>query len=253
MSAMPKMTGSQKNHLLAALSTETQDRLQPHLELVHLPRGAVLHGSGEKPRYSYFPMDAIIAKLALIENGASTEVYMVGNEGLVGISAVMSGLACPMQAVVQCAGYAYRISGKRLNEEFSRHGEMMALLLRYTQALITQTAQTAMCNRHHSVDQQLSRMLLHLLDRLATNELAITQESLANMLGVRRESVTDAAGRMKHLGLIECRRGRMRVVDRPGIEKRCCECYGVVRKEVGRLLPYTASMWSHSPIPRPRV
>lgn len=245
MSAKPPKPEPTQNHLLAALSSDTRSRLLPLLELVYLTQGTILHGIGEMPCHVYFPADAIIAKQALIENGASTQVYMIGNEGMAGIAAFTGGNAMPMQAIVQSSGYAYKLTAKQLNAEFNRHGEMLILLMRYTQALITQTAQTAMCNRHHSIEQQLSRILLQTLDRISGDELHVTQESLANLLGVRRESITDAANKMKQKGLIECRRGRVRILDRPGIQKQCCECYVVVRKETDRLLPYTATMWRH--------
>lgn len=240
MRAIPLMSTLQQNHLLAALPPDTRSRLRHHLELVELPRGEVIHEMGETVSHAYFPIDAIVGILAVLENGDCTEVAMVGNEGVVGISSFMGGDAIPRQAIVRSPGYAYRLEGKWLNREFSRHGEMLVLLLRYTQTLITQTAQTAICNRHHSVDQQLSRVLLQSLDRLPGSELAITHETIATMLGVRRESITEAAGRMKQLGLIECHRGRLKVLDRPGLEQLCCECYDVVRKETERLLPHTA-------------
>ena len=242
MRAIPLMSTLQQNHLLAAIPPDSKSRLLPYLELVELPQGKVLHEMGETVRHAFFPIDAIVAILAVLENGDCTEVAMVGNEGVVGISAFMGGEAIPRQAVVRSPGYAYRLPSKWLNREFSRHGEMLVLLLRYTQALITQTAQTAICNRHHSIDQQLCRVLLQSLDRLNGDELAITHETIATMLGVRRESVTEAAGKMKQLGLIECRRGRLKILDRPGLEKLCCECYDVVRKETDRLLPLTASL-----------
>lgn len=242
MRAIPLMSTLQQNHLLAAIPPDSKSRLLPHLELVELTQGKVLHEMGETVRYAFFPIDAIVAILAVLENGDCTEVAMVGNEGVVGISAFMGGEAIPRQAVVRSPGYAYRLQSKWLNREFSRHGEMLVLLLRYTQALITQTAQTAICNRHHSIDQQLCRVLLQSLDRLGGNEIAITHETIANMLGVRRESVTEAAGKLKQLGLIECRRGKLTILDRPGVEKLCCECYDVVRRETDRLLPLTASL-----------
>lgn len=242
MRAIPLMSTLQQNHLLAAIPPDSKSRLLPHLELVELTQGKVLHEMGETVRYAFFPIDAIVAILAVLENGDCTEVAMVGNEGVVGISAFMGGEAIPRQAVVRSPGYAYRLQSKWLNREFSRHGEMLVLLLRYTQALITQTAQTAICNRHHSIDQQLCRVLLQSLDRLGGNEIAITHETIANMLGVRRESVTEAAGKMKQLGLIECRRGKLTILDRPGVETLCCECYDVVRRETDRLLPLTASL-----------
>ncbi len=245
MGAIPLMPILRQNHLLAALSADSRSRLFPYLEFVQLPRGKVIYEVGEPIHYAYFPTDAIIAIVAILENGASAEVSMVGNEGVAGISAFMGGEAIPRQAVVQNAGHAYRLPVKWLKREFARHGEMLVLLLRYTQSLITQTAQTAMCNRHHSVDQQLCRMLLQSIDRLPSDELVVTHEIIANMLGVRRESVTEAAGRMKSLGLIECRRGKVRVLDRAGLERHCCECYAVVRNEALRLLPRAATANSH--------
>lgn len=246
MNAIPPMPVPQQNHLLNALSADAGGRLYPYLELVQLPRGKVIHETGEQPRYAYFPVDAIIAEMAIIESGDSTEVSMVGNEGLVGTALFMGGESIPRQALVQSAGHAYRLLGKRLKEEFDRHGEVLHLLMRYMLSLITQTAQTAVCNRHHSIEQQLCRMLLQALDRIHGNELSVTQEEIARMLGVRRESVSDAAGRLKKTGLIECHRGRVKVLDRPGIEKRCCECYAVVRKETERLLPPP-----RNPVPSP--
>lgn len=240
-----------QNHLLAALSIDTRIRLLSYLELIPLTEGRVIHEIGETLRHVYFPTNVIVAKLNLLENGASTEVCMVGNEGVVGIAAFMGGNTIPMQAIVRSSGYAYRLPVRQLNDEFNRRGEMRTLLLRYTQALITQTAQTAMCNRHHSVDQGLCRMLLQTFDRLSGNELAFTQETISHLLGVRRESVTEAAGRMKQLGLIEYHRGKIRILDRPGLEKYCCECYAVVRKETDRLLPYTANVWRHSQVSTP--
>jgi CRP-like cAMP-binding protein len=241
MRAIPLMSTIQQNHLLAAIPADSRSRLLPHMELVELPRGQMIHDIGEKIHHAYFPIDAIIAIMAILENGDCTEVSMVGNEGVVGISSFMGGDAIPRQAVVRSPGYAYRLPATWLNREFARHGEMLSLLLRYTQALITQTAQTAICNRHHSIEQQLCRVLLQSLDRVPGDELAITHENIATMLGVRRESVTEAAGRMKSVGLIECRRGRLKVLDRPGIEALCCECYAVVKNETERLLPHTTT------------
>ncbi|MCP5346834.1 MAG: Crp/Fnr family transcriptional regulator [Gammaproteobacteria bacterium] len=231
----------QQNHLLAAISADSRSRLLPHMELVELPHGKVLHEIGKKIDYVYFPIDTIVAIVAMLENGDCTEVSMVGNEGLVGISSFMSGDTIPQQTVVRSAGYAYRIPATQLKDEFSRHGEMLSLLLSYTQTLITQTAQTAICNRHHTIEQQLCRILLQSLDRIRGDELTVTHENIATMLGVRRESVTEAAGRMKGMGLIECRRGRLKVLDRSGLESLCCECYRVVRNETERLLPRTSS------------
>jgi CRP-like cAMP-binding protein len=184
----------------------------------------------------FFPVDSIVSLLYVMENGASAEISVVGNEGLIGIALFMGGETTPSRAVVQSAGYAYRLSGRRLKDEFHRNGVMQALLLRYTQALITQMAQTAACNRHHSVDQQLCRWLLLSLDRLASNHLVMTHELIANMLGVRREGVTDAAGKLHRLGVIEYARGAITVLDRRQLEQLCCECYAAVKKETDRLL-----------------
>ena len=228
------------NLLLKALSGDARERLFPYLELVKVSRNKVLHEAGEKLRYAYFPTDAIAAIVNTTENGASTEVSMVGREGMIGIAIFMGGQVTPSRAVVQQAGSMYRLLARRLHDEFNRHGEMLALLLRYTQTLMNQTAQTAMCNRHHRIDQQLCRLMLQSLDRLSTDELMITQEHIAAMLGVRRESITEAVGRMKELGLIQCHRGKVKVLDRGGIENRSCECYSVMRKECNRLIPYSS-------------
>jgi CRP-like cAMP-binding protein len=226
-----------QNHLLNALSTEARERLFPHLELVAMPLGKVLYESGDLLRHVYFPTDCIVSLLFVMEDGASAEIAVVGNEGLIGVSLFMGGETTPSRAIVQSAGYAYRLIGQRLKDEFHRNGGMQILLLRYTQSLITQMAQTAVCNRHHSVDQQLSRWLLLSLDRLSSNELTMTQELIANMLGVRREGVTEAAGKLQKLGVIEYSRGKITVLDRPKMEQLCCECYAVVKKETDRLLP----------------
>jgi CRP-like cAMP-binding protein len=227
-----------KNYLLGALSSEVHNRIWPHLELVALPLGKVLYESGDAMRNVYFPTDSIISLLYVMENGASAEISVVGNEGLIGIALFMGGESTPSRAIVQSAGSAYRMAGQRLKDEFNRHGEMQQLLLRYTQSLITQMAQTAVCNRHHSIDQQLCRWLLLSLDRLPNNQLTMTQELIANMLGVRREGVTDAAGKLQRLGVIEYSRGHITVLDRHKLETLSCECYGVVKKETERLLPY---------------
>jgi len=229
------------NHLLAALSAEVQQRLLPFLELVPMPLGMVLYESGDTMRHAYFPTDSIVSLLYVMEDGASAEISVVGNEGLVGVALFMGGLSTPSRALVQSAGHAYRMPGQRLKDEFNRHAELMLLLLRYTQALITQMAQTAVCNRHHSIDQQLCRWLLLSLDRLPDNRLSMTQELIANMLGVRREGVTEAAGRLQKLGVIEYSRGHITVLDRPRLEALCCECYAVVKKETDRLLPYLSA------------
>ncbi len=228
-----------QNRLLAALPIEVQERLIPQLELIVLPLGKVVYESGDSLQYVYFPTDAIISLLYVMEDGASAEISVVGNEGLVGIAVFMGGESTPSRAIVQSAGHAYRLAGHRLKSEFNRHGEMMQLLLRYTQALITQMAQTAVCNRHHSIDQQLCRWLLLSLDRLPSNQLIMTQELIANMLGVRREGVTEAAGKLQKLGVIEYSRGHIEVLDRAKLEALCCECYAVVKKETDRLLAHT--------------
>jgi len=228
----------QHNHLLAALSTQTYERLEVDLELVTLPLGQSLYESGDALRHVYFPTDSIVSLLYVMENGASAEISVVGNEGLVGIAVFMGGESTPSRAIVQSAGHAYRLPGQRLKDEFNRHGELLLLMLRYTQALITQMAQTAVCNRHHTIDQQLCRWLLLSLDRLQSDQVRMTQELIANMLGVRREGVTDAAGKLQRLGIIEYSRGHIKVVDRARLEALSCECYEVVRKETERLLPY---------------
>lgn len=227
-----------QNHLLAALPGTVQERLFPHLELQHLPLGKVLYESGDAMRHVFFPTDAIISLLYVMENGASAEISVVGNEGLIGVAVFMGGESTPSRAIVQSAGSVYRLSGQRIKDEFNRHGEMLQLMLRYTQALITQMAQTAVCNRHHSIDQQLCRWLLLSLDRLPSNQLTMTQELIANMLGVRREGVTEAAGKLQKQGVIEYSRGRITVLDRARLEELSCECYAVVKKETDRLLPY---------------
>ena len=227
-----------QNHLLGALPTSDYERLAPHLELISMKLGDVLYESGAKLRHVYFPTTSIVSLLYVMEDGASAEIAIVGNEGILGISLFMGGDTTPSRAVVQSAGYGFRLKAELLKNEFGRFGQTMQLLLRYTQALITQMAQTAVCNRHHSVDQQLCRWLLLSLDRLASNELVMTQELIANMLGVRREGVTEAAGNLQNAGLIRYRRGRITVLDRPGLEARSCECYQVVKTEFDRLLPY---------------
>lgn len=235
---MPEDCIPQQNHLLAALPGDVQQRLFSHLEHVHLPLGQVLYESGESVRHVYFPTDSIISLLNVMESGASAEISVVGNEGLVGISLFMGGESTPSRAVVQSGGYAYRLQGQRLKDEFNRHGEMLVLMLRYTQALITQMSQTAVCNRHHSIDQQLCRWLLLSLDRLPGNQLTMTQELIANMLGVRREGVTEAAGKLQRQGVIEYSRGHITVLNRKRLEQMSCECYAVVKKETDRLLSY---------------
>jgi CRP-like cAMP-binding protein len=226
-----------QNRLLAALSAAEQERIFPHLRRVAMPLGKVLYESGDLLRHVYFPIDSIVSLLYVLSDGASAEISVVGNEGLIGIALFMGGETTPSRAIVQSAGYAYRLVGQHLKNEFHRNGELQLLLLRYTQALITQMAQTAVCNRHHSVDQQLCRWLLLSLDRLSSNELTMTQELIANMLGVRREGVTQAASKLQKLGVIHYIRGRITVLNRPKLERLCCECYAVVKKESDRLLP----------------
>ena len=227
-----------QNHLLAALPPPEFERFRPHLEVTRLALGQVLYESGAELRYVYFPTDSIISLLYVLADGASAEIAVVGNDGLIGIALFMGGETTPNRAVVQSAGYAYRLRGQLLKEEFNRAGELQHLLLRYTQALFTQMSQTAVCNRHHSVDQQLCRWLLLSLDRLPSNDLIMTQELMANMLGVRREGVTEAASKLQKAGLIHYNRGHITVIDRPGLEARSCECYQVVKTEFDRLLPY---------------
>ena len=226
------------NHLLAALPAEVFDRLLPDLKPVTMPLGKVIYESGAELEHVYFPVPScIVSMLYVMADGASAEIAVVGDEGMVGIALFMGGGTTPSRALVQSAGQAFQLKGNALKKEFERHSELQHLLLRYTQALITQMSQTAVCNRHHSVDQQLCRWLLLSLDRLSTNELTMTQELIANMLGVRREGVTEAAGKLQALGLIYYSRGRITVLDRPGLEARVCECYAVVKKEYDRLLP----------------
>jgi CRP-like cAMP-binding protein len=215
------------------------ERVLPQLELVPLPLGLAVYESGRGQGYVYFPTDSIVSMLYVMEDGSSAEIAVVGNDGLVGIALFMGGETTSSRAVVQSAGYGYRLRAAALKKEFERGGELQHLLLRYTQALITQMAQTAVCNRHHSVEQQLCRWLLLSLDRLASNELRMTQELIANMLGVRREGVTEAAGKLQKDGLITYTRGNITVIDRPALEKRVCECYAVVKKEMDRLLPHS--------------
>jgi CRP-like cAMP-binding protein len=225
------------NGLLAALPAAEWGRWQPLLEFVHLPLGQVLYESGRTLSHVYFPTTAIVSLLYVMENGSSAEIAVVGNEGLVGISLFMGGGSTPSRAVVQSAGVGFRLRSAVVKEEFDHSHPVMHLLLRYTQALITQMSQTAVCNRHHSLDQQLCRWLLLSLDRLTGNELVMTQELIANMLGVRREGVTEAALSLQKSGLIRYVRGRITVLDRPGLEQRTCECYDVVKREYDRLLP----------------
>jgi CRP-like cAMP-binding protein len=234
---MPISAEPRKNFLLAALPDPEWRCWQSSLERVDMPLGQVLYESGAALSHVYFPTTSIVSLLYVMENGASAEIAVVGNEGVVGISLFMGGESTPSRAVVQSAGLGYRLKAQLMKDEFNRAGPVLHLLLRYTQALITQMAQTAACNRHHSLDQQLCRWLLLSLDRLRTNELAMTQELIANMLGVRREGVTEAALKLQQAGLISYARGHISVLDRPGLEKRTCECYAVVKKEYDRLLP----------------
>jgi CRP-like cAMP-binding protein len=226
------------NLLLAALPAEVFDRLLPNLKPIALPLGKVIYESGVELDHVYFPVPGcIISMLYVMTDGSSAEIAVVGDEGMVGIALFMGGDSTPSRALVQSAGQAFQLKGNELKKEFERHSGLQHLLLRYTQALITQMSQTAVCNRHHSVEQQLCRWLLLSLDRLATNELTMTQELIANMLGVRREGVTEAAGKLQAQGLIRYSRGRITVLDRPGLERQVCECYAVVKKEYDRLLP----------------
>jgi CRP-like cAMP-binding protein len=236
----PVRGNGHKNHLLDALPRDDYSRLKAQLELVPMALGEVLYEPGARLKYVYFPTTAIVSLLYVMEDGASAEIAVVGNEGVLGISLFMGGDTTPSHAVVQSAGHGVRLKAQLLKDEFARFGPMMHLLLRYTQALITQMSQTAVCNRHHSVDQQLCRWLLLSLDRLESGELAMTQELIANMLGVRREGVTEAAGKLQKAGLIHYQRGKITVLDRPGLEARVCECYEVVKAEFDRLLPYVA-------------
>lgn len=239
---MPSPHTPKKNHFLAALPPDVYARLLPHLELIAMPLGWVLYDSGAHLQYLYFPTTSIVSLLYVMENGgASGEVAITGSEGLVGISLFMGGESTPSRAVVQSAGNGYRLMSSILKTEFALFGQFAHSALRYTQALITQMAQTAVCNRHHSVDQQLCRWLLLSLDRLPSNELHMTQELIANMLGVRREGVTEAAGKLQAAGLIHYHRGRITVLDRAGLEVRSCECYQVVKRECDRLLPHVAT------------
>ncbi|MFZ6768616.1 Crp/Fnr family transcriptional regulator [Undibacterium sp. Di26W] len=225
-----------QNHLLAALPHAEFERIAVHLELVTMPLGQALYEAGATLNYVYFPTTSIVSLLYVLENGASAEIAIVGNEGILGISLFMGGETTPSRAVVQCAGFGYRLQSQFLKDEFNRAGPFLRLLLRYTQALIAQMTQTAVCNRHHSIEQQLCRWLLLSLDRLPSDSVSMTQELIANMLGVRREGVTGAAGNIQRLGLINYSRGKIDVIDRPGLEKVVCECYAVVKHEFDRLL-----------------
>lgn len=225
------------NYLLRKLPDEVKQRIFPHLELVPLELGQVISEAGSKLRHVYFPTDSIISLLYVMENGASAEIAVVGNDGMVGVALFMGGESTTSRAVVQSAGSAYRLFGQRLKDEFNRHGALLYLLLRYSQVLLTQMAQTAVCNRHHSIEQQLCRWLLLSIDRLPQDHLDMTQELIANMLGVRREGVTDAAGKLQKLGMINYSRGHIEVMNRSLLEDHCCECYAVVKQESERLMP----------------
>jgi CRP-like cAMP-binding protein len=236
----PEMNDPKSNRLLAALPGDDYDALLPYVEPVHLTLGAPLYESGGAQGHVYFPTSSIVSLIYVLEDGASAEIAVTGCEGLVGIALFMGGETTPSRAVVQSAGEGYRLRAAVLKRKFQAGGALQLLLLRFTQALITQMTQTAVCNRHHSVDQQLCRWLLLSLDRLPASELVMTQELIANMLGVRREGVTEAAGKLQAAGLIEYRRGRITVLDRAGLEARVCECYAVVKTEYDRLLPQPA-------------
>jgi CRP-like cAMP-binding protein len=233
---MPHSPHPEQNHLLAQLGPEERERIYPHLQLVAMPLGKVLYESGDPLHYVYFPIDCIVSLLYLMKDGAGGEISMVGNEGIVGVALYLGGDSTPSRAVVQCAGNAYELKGEFLKREFRQQAQAQIALLRYTQALLTQMAQIAVCNRHHSVDQNLCRWLLFSLDRLPSNQMNITQEHIANVLGVRREGVTAAAAKLQQLGVIEYARGRITVIDRPQLERFACECYGVVKKETDRLV-----------------
>ena len=242
----------QQNHLLGALSPEVQSRLFPYLELVPLPLRAVMYESGLAMRHVYFPTDSIVSLQYAMISGESTAILVVGNEGLLGVSLLMGGESTPSRSLVQSAGYAYRLPRSKVKAEFRRHGQLLILMLRYTQALITQVAQTAVCNRHHSIGQQLCRWLLLSMDRLSHSHLTMTQEFIANMLGVRREGVTVAAAKLRQLGVIAYSRGMIKVLDRSKLETLSCECYGVVKKETEMLLndlPQRALMTNNASIP----
>jgi CRP-like cAMP-binding protein len=243
---MSELLNPRQNLLLATLPESEYAHLSPHLELIQLPLGEILYESGEQLHHVYFPTTAIMSLHYVMENGASAEIAGVGKEGMLGVALFTGGETMPNRAMVVCAGYAFRLQSQFLKGEFSRAGgrrtgTMHNFLLHYTQALITQMSQTAACNRHHSVEQQLCRWLLHTLDRLPTNELIITQELIASMLGVRREGITEAAGHLQQAGLISYRRGHITVLERSGLEKRACECYQVVKTEFDRLLPHMTS------------
>jgi len=225
-----------QNHILEALPPAVKDRLFPHLAVVALKRGEVLSEVGAQLRQVYFPTDCIVSLLYVLENGTSAEMSVVGKEGAIGVSMFIGGETTTTRSVVMTGGTAYRLSGRRLKQEFERHGDLLHILLRYTQSLLTQMAQTAVCNRHHSIDQQLCRWLLLSLDRLTSNKLMVTQELIANLLGVRREGITAAAGKLQKLGVIEYARGQITVLDRPRLEALSCECYALIKRETDRIL-----------------
>jgi CRP-like cAMP-binding protein len=233
---MQSLHSPKQNHLLAALPAAEFERLVPHLELVPMLLGDTLYEPGGQLQHAYFPTTAIVSLLCILESGSTAEIAGVGNEGVLGISLFMGGDTTPSSAVVQAGGHGYRLRGRVLKEEFNRAGYLQRLLLRYTQALLTQMFQTAACNRHHSIEQQLCRWLLLTLDRLPSNELVVTQQLIAGALGVRREGITDAAGNLQRAGFISYRRGHIAVLQRSGLEAGACECYAVVKKELGRLL-----------------
>ncbi len=232
-------SGPDRNDLLALLPQETKDRVFPKLREIDMPLGKEIYAAGQQVQYVYFPIDCIVSLLYVMLDGHSAEISVVGREGIIGIAVFMGGDSTPSRAVVQSGGKAYRLPASELKSEFNNDAAMRMLMLRYTQALITQMAQTAVCNRHHTIDQQLCRWLLLSLDRLPTNELTMTQELIANMLGVRREGVTEAAGKLQKLGVINYQRGRISVLDRPKLEELSCECYAVVKEETDRLAAYS--------------
>jgi CRP-like cAMP-binding protein len=233
---VPSVPSPKQNHLLNALPGAVGERLFPHLKLLKLARGAVVYEPGAPLRQVYFPTDCVISLLYVLKNGSSAEISVVGNEGAVGLSLFIGGETTTSRAIVQSAGSAYQLSGRRLREELEAHGDMLHILLRYSQSLLTQMAQTAVCNRHHSVDQQFCRWLLLSLDRLPSRTLTVTQEMIASMLGVRREGVTAAAGKLQKLGVIKYTRGQITVLDRPRLEQLSCECYALVKTETDRVL-----------------
>lgn len=236
---MASLHSPHQNHLLAALPTAVFASFAAHLELVPMLLGDMLYEPGQQLQHAYFPTTSIVSLHYVTESGASSETSSVGNEGVVGISLLMGGNTTPSSAMIQTAGHAYRLQRHVVKEQFDRVEDVRNLLLRYTQALLTQVTQTAVCNRHHSIDQQLSRLLLLTLDRIPADELRMTQELIAGLLGVRREGITAAAGKLQSAGLIRYRRGHISVLDRTGLEARSCECYGVVKTEMIRLLPVT--------------